>query len=171
VHGIIRAGAMENGGKAAILVSAALVGLSCNAFRRSGPDGPDPVVPPRLVDVVIEYRQPNECVAGSPRCLDNVAFYGNWMRDGEEFFLTPDAGRFVWKGIARRVPANFPPRDQPYFVRVFDPHMVGSPTEGASAERLKIGGETITRFYSPGNVNEFGLIYIDENGQGHTPFF
>jgi hypothetical protein len=162
---------MENRARAAVAVLAALTALSCNAFRRSGPDAPTEVVPPLLVDVVIEYRQPNECVDGSPRCLDNVSFFGNWMRPGEEFFLTPDAGRFIWRGVARRVPVNFPPRDNPHFVRVYDPHMVGSPTQGASAERLKVGGESITRFFAPGGVNEFGLVYIDQNGLGHTPFF
>jgi hypothetical protein len=162
---------MENLAKAALLALTAVAGLSCNAFRRSGPEQPDPVIPPAFVDVVIEYRQPNECVPGSPRCLDNVVFFGSWMRAGEEFFLAKQPGGFVWNGLARGVPVNYPDRDQPYLVRVFDPHMVGSPTEGASAERLKVGGETITRFYSPGNVNEFGLIYIDANGQGRTPLF
>jgi hypothetical protein len=144
--------------------------LSCHAFERAGPEGPDPFVPPTLVDVTVEYRQINECVPGSPRCQDNVVFFGSWMRPGEEFFLKPGPGRFVWTGTARRVPVNFPPRDQPYLVRVYDPFIVAGPTEGASAERLKVGGESINRFFSPGNAQEYGLVFIDANGLGHTPF-
>ena len=45
-----------------------------------------------------------------------------------------------------------------------------APTAGLTAERLKVGGETITRFDSPGNPRETGLIYIDENGQGRDLF-
>ena len=69
------------------------------------------------------------------------------------------------------MPVNFPPTpvSQPYLVRIYDPHIVGGPTEGITADRLKVGGEALTRFYSPGNPYESGLIYIDQNGQGRTP--
>jgi hypothetical protein len=152
------------------LVAAVLSLLSCNAFQRAGPDAAPTVNPPRLVPVTIEYTQVNECVAGSPRCEDNVVFFGSWMQAGQEFFLRKEPGRFVWKGTAPDVPVNFPPRGQPYFVRVYDPHVVGSPTEGVTAERLKVGGEAITRFYSPGNAYESGMVFVDDNGQGHSPY-
>jgi hypothetical protein len=98
-----------------------------------------------------------------------VVFFGDWMRPGEEFLLRPDPGRFIWRGTALRVPVNFPPRGDPYFVRVYDPHVVGSPTGGYSAERLRIGNEVITRYDSPGSNREAGLVYIDENGFGRSP--
>lgn len=157
--------------RAALLGVAALGALSCNAFRRTaGPDEAPPVNPPGTVSVTVEYEQIVECVEGSPRCADNVVFFGSWMQTGEEFFLRKEPGRFVWRGTAVRVPVNFPPRGQPYLVRIFDPHIVGGPTEGITADRLKVGGELLTRFYSPGNPSESGLIFIDQNGQGHTPF-
>lgn len=155
----------------ALLGLAALGALSCNAFRRAaGPEEATPVNPPRTVSVTVEYEQIVECVAGSPRCEDNVVFFGSWMHPGEEFFLRKEPGRYIWRGTALRVPVNFPPRGQPYLVRVYDPHFVGSPTGGVTADRLKVGGELLTRFYSPGNPSESGLIFIDENGQGRTPF-
>ena len=135
----------------AALAAAALSLLSCNTFRRSGPDALPEFNPPRTVSVTIEYVQPAECVEGSPRCEDNVVFFGSWMQAGQEFFLRKQPGLWVWKGTANNVPVNYPPRDQPYLVRVYDPHQAGSPTEGVSAEHLKVGGEAITRFYSPGN--------------------
>jgi hypothetical protein len=156
--------------RVALLSAAGLSVLSCNAFRKSGPDDAPAVNPPRSVSVTIEYTQVNECVAGSPRCEDNVVFFGSWMQAGQEFLLKKDPGRFVWKGTAIDVPVNFPPRGQPYLVRVYDPHVVGSPTEGVTAERLKVGGEAITRFYSPGNAYESGMVFVDDNGQGHSPF-
>jgi hypothetical protein len=159
--------------RAALLGAVALSTLSCNAFKRTaGPDAaPDPN-PPGTVSVTVEYDQVPECVEGSPRCQDNVVFFGNWMQPGEEFFLTKEPGRYIWRGTARRVPVNFPPSavSQPYLVRVYDPHIVAGPTEGVTADRLKVGGEALVRFYSPGNPSESGLIFIDQNGQGHTPF-
>ena len=155
---------------AVVLVAVALGG--CHDFTQEGPENPDPVPVPRLVDVTVEYRQPPECVEGSPpdRCGDNVVFFGSWMRDGEEFLLRPDPGRFIWRGTALRVPVNFPPRDGPYRVVVFDPHQAGSPTQGFSAEHLRVGDEVITRFDAPGGPREAGLIFIDENGFGRSPF-
>jgi hypothetical protein len=159
--------------RAALLGAAALSALSCNAFKRTaGPDVAPPVNPPGTVSVTVQYDQVPECVAGSPRCEDNVAFFGSWMQQGEEFFLKKEPGRFIWRGTALRVPVNFPPSavSQPYLVRVYDPHIVSGPTEGVTADRLKVGGEALVRFYSPGNPSESGLIFIDQNGQGHTPF-
>jgi hypothetical protein len=157
--------------RAGLLAAGLLGSLSCNAFRRTaGPDDAPPVSPPRTVSVTVEYEQIVECVPGSPRCEDNVVFFGSWMQIGEEFFLRKEPGRYVWRGTARRVPVNFPPTGEPFLVRIYDPHIVGGPTGGITADRLKVGGEALRRFYSPGNPYESGLIFIDENGQGHTPF-
>lgn len=157
--------------RAAVLGAVALSTLSCNAFRRTaGPEDAPLVNPPGTASVTIEYEQIVECVAGSPRCSDNVVFFGSWMQVGEEFFLKKEPGRFVWRGTAPRVPVNFPPRGDPYLVRIYDPHIVGGPTEGITADRLKVGGETLSRFFSPGNPYESGLVFIDQNGQGHSPF-
>jgi hypothetical protein len=158
-------------GRAALLGAVALSALSCNAFRRTaGPEDAPPVNPPATASVTIEYQQVVECVAGSPRCSDNVVFFGSWMQAGEEFFLKKEPGRFVWRGTAPRVPVNFPPFGEPYLVRIYDPHIVGGPTEGITADRLKVGGEALSHFYSPGNPYESGLVFIDQNGQGHSPF-
>jgi hypothetical protein len=156
----------------ALPVCAVFAFTGCYDFRLEGPENPDPVPIPRLVNVTIEYRQPPECVVGSVRCQDNVVFFGSWMRPGEEFFLRPDPGRFIWRGTALRVPVNFPPinRAEPYFVRVYDPHQSGSPTGGYSAEHLRVGDEVIVRFDSPGSDREAGLVFIDENGFGRSPF-
>jgi hypothetical protein len=157
--------------RAVLLAAAAFAAVSCNAFRRTaGPDEAPPVEPPLTVSVTVEYEQIVECVAGSPRCEDNVVFFGSWMQPGDEFFLKKEPGRFVWRGRAERVPVNFPPRGQPYLVRVFDPHIVSGPTQGVTADRLKVGGELMTRFFSPGNPFESGLVFIDQNGQGRSPF-
>ena len=154
---------------AAALISALSL-LSCNAFRRAGPQEADPVNPPAVVRVTIEYRQINECVAGSPRCDDDVVFAASWAQSGFTITLRPEPGRFVWRGTADTVPVNWPPRDQPYLVRVYDPHIVGGPTQGFTADRLKIGGELVQRFLYPGTPDELGLVFIDANGQGHNPF-
>lgn len=148
------------------VLAACLLATACDDYRVDGPVDPEPLAPPRTVSVTVEYLQPNGCVQGSPRCDDNVVFFGSWMRPGEEFFLRPQPGRFLWRGTATNVPVNFPPRGQPHAVVVYDPYLVGTPTAGLTAERLKVGGETITRFDSPGSPRETGLIYIDENGQG-----
>jgi hypothetical protein len=153
-----------------LLLALGLLGAACDNARLDGPTDPAAVSPPRLVTVTVEYLQPNECVEGSPRCEDNVVFFGSWMKPGEEFFLRPDPGRFTWRGTATNVPVNFPPRGQPHYVRVYDPHMVGSPTGGVTAARLKVGGEAISNFDNPGGVREVGLVYVDENGQGHNVF-
>jgi hypothetical protein len=99
-----------------------------------------------------------------------VIFFGSWMKPGEEFALKGDPGGFIWRGIATGVPVNFPPRDQAHYVRVFDPHILDSPSGGVTAERLRVGGQILTVFDSEGTPRESGLIYVDENGTGHNPF-
>jgi hypothetical protein len=157
-------------GSAAFLLAAAGLAVACYDFHLEGPEDPSPVTVPRLVTVAIEYRQPRGCINESTPCQEPVVFFGSWMRDGGEFALTPVPGTFVWRGTARGVPVNFPPVDQPYLVRVFDPFLRESPTGGVTAERLWIGRELVTRFDSPGGPEESGLVYIDDNGLGHNPF-
>jgi len=53
---------------------------------------------------------------------------------------------------------------------VFDPHLYDAPTVGATAERLRIGGQILTVFDSPSSPREVGLVYVDANGIGHNPF-
>lgn len=155
------------------LALAALLAPACYSFHTPGPEDPSPVPLPNTVAVTVQYRQPNGCVNASPsRCADAVVFYGTWMRPGGEFRLTPDsAGSHVWTGTAYSVPVNFPPRDAAYEVRIVDPYLQETP--GATryvAQRLIVGGETIARIEHPSNFDEFGLIYIDDNGQGRNPF-
>jgi hypothetical protein len=151
-------------------LAAALAGAGCYDFHLTGPEDPPPVMTPQLVSVTVEYRQPNGCSNSLGRCDDPVVFFASWLEPGNEFRLTRDAGGFIWRGTATRVPVNFPPRDHPHAVRVYDPHVYDAPTEGAAAERLRIGGQILTVFDSPGGPREVGLVYVDANGIGHNPF-
>lgn len=155
-------------GSAAALL--ALLG-GCYDFHLTGPEEAPPVPTPRLVSVTIEYRQPPGCLGGG-RCNDQVVFFGSWMRPGTEFALTRDAGNFVWRGVAYGVPVNYPPRENPapYEVRIYDPHLLASPTEGFAGERLTVGGESLKYVESPGRPDVHSLVFIDENGQGHNPY-
>jgi hypothetical protein len=164
------------GGRGALLVAA---GLTSACFEVQTTAGPSPVTQPRLVSVRLEYRQPAGCVAVIPSnvalCDNPVVFFGSWMRQPPPgtpagFLLTLTPGTLTWTGTVTGVPANFPPRDQPYFVRVYDPHLVETASGGVAASRLIVGGQIITQFDSPGTPSESGLIYIDDNGQGHSPF-
>jgi hypothetical protein len=155
---------------AAAALAAGVLGGACYDFHLTGPeDAPSPN-PPNLVSVTIEYRQPQGCVNSRTNCDDKVVFYGSWMRPGDEFNLQRDPGGYVWRGVAPGVPVNFPPRDLPHAVRVYDPHLLDQPNEGLTAERLRVGGQILTVIDSPGTTREAGLIYIDENGQGRNPF-
>lgn len=155
-------------------VSAALtLGIAlaaCNTFHRTGPESATPVPVPRLVTVVIEYRQPPVCASLGSSCDGPVVFYGSWMRPGNEFALTPQPATFVWKGTAINVPVNFPPFDQPYFVRIFDPYLRDTSTLGNTAERLRVGGQFMLYIQEGGTPLEAALVYIDDNGHGRTPF-
>lgn len=152
---------------------AILLTPACYSFHTPGPEDPSPLEQPRTVAVTVQYRQPNGCINANPaRCSDPVVFFATWMRPGGEFSLTPDgAGSFFWTGTAYSVPSNYPPRDAAYEVRVVDPHLQDTP--GAvryTAQRLIVGGESILRIEQPSRLDEFGLVYIDDNGQGHNPF-
>lgn len=141
-----------------------------------------PVQAPRVVSVKVEYRQPNGCANEAVHCNDLVVFFGSWMGPAEAgepipsgsaggpFPLRRTPGTYVWTGTVTNVPVNFPPRDQAYLVRVFDPHIVQSETGGVTALRLMVGGQTISFFDQPGTGNESGVIYVDDNGVGRNPY-
>lgn len=155
-----------------IVVSlATLPATGCFDFRVPGPEDPSPVSLPTLVSVDVQYRQPNGCESAPGFSCDTpVVFFGTWMPPGAEFPLTRDPGSRFWTGTAVGVPVNFPPRDVPYEVRIFDPFLRGSPTVGFTARRLIIGTEAVETINNQGSRNEHGLIYIDHNGQGRSPF-
>ncbi len=149
----------------------ALVATSCFEFRGVGPEDPTPERPPRLVDVTVEYLQPNVCENTVSSCEGPVVFFASWMRPDTEFNLTPDPNTLIYRGIAHGVPVNFPPHegDNPYQVRVFDPYLRERASGGFEAARLKVGGELLTSFGLLETVHVFAHVYVDENGIGHNP--
>src|SRR5258708_4101731 len=96
--------------RAALLGAVALSALSCNAFRRTaGPEDAAPVNPPGTASVTIEYEQIVECVAGSPRCSDNVVFFGSWMQaGGGRIFAQEGAGPLRLGGDGAPRPGELP---------------------------------------------------------------
>jgi hypothetical protein len=153
----------------ALALLGALLAGGC-FFEKSGPDGPSPVSVTRQVVVTVEYVQPGLCLNSANRCADPVVFFGSWMRPGQEFALTPVPGTFNWSGRASSVPANFPPSDEPYLVRVYDPYLLDTASGGVTAARLRIGGQMLVDVEAVGTPAESGRVYIDDNGVGHTPF-
>ncbi len=155
----------------AALACAAIATPGCPHLSLSGPDvAPTPETPPRTVSVTVEYRQPNGCGASSG-CTDPVVFFASWMRTERGIQMSLDSKTFVWRTTVTGVPVNFPPRDYPYQVRLYDPFLRDGPTRGTTADRLVVGGETLNRFDLPGGPDESAYVYIDENGVGHNPFF
>jgi hypothetical protein len=118
-----------------------------------------------------DARHPTNGCANTPAACDNlVVFFGSWMRPGQEIYLADDGGSHVWSGQVSGVPVNWPPVDEPHLVRVFDPHLVDTPTGGVTAARLVVGGQVMQDFDQPGTPQESGRVYIDDNGAGRTPF-
>jgi hypothetical protein len=156
-------------GRAALL--AGLVASGCLEFRGVGPDQAPPEHPPKVVDVTIEYRQPNGCQNAPSSCDDPVVFFGTWMRPGAEFPLTRDPQTFTYRGTALAVPVNFPPHDNefPYQVRVFDPHLRSSSTLGMTALRIKLGGESLVNFANLGTPEEHANVFVDADSFGRNP--
>jgi hypothetical protein len=152
----------------AVLAVAALASASCYDFHIDGPEDAPPPPLPRVASVTVEYHQPSQCSNVAARCADKVVFYGSWMRPGQEVFLSPVPGRFIWIGTVTGVPVNFPPAGGPHTVRVFDPYLVGSPTGGVSGRRLVVGGETLTQIEDFGTRDEKAQVYVDDNGFGHN---
>jgi hypothetical protein len=120
--------------------------------------------------VTVEYVQPGACLNSANRCADPVVFFGSWMRPGQEATLQPVAGRYVWTGNVPAVPVNFPPLEEPYLVRVFDPYLLDTPSGGVTAARLRVGGQLLTSFDWLGTPSESGRVYVDDNGVGHNPY-
>jgi len=161
---------MERQGRRIILASLALAaGLVGCDFQPDPPEGPSALPAPALTSVRIEYRQPNACANARVACDNLVVFFGSWMRPGQEIYLASDPGEHVWTGVAEGVPVNWPPVDEPHFVRVFDPHLVDTTTGGVTAARLRLGGQILTQYDSPGTPQESGLVYVDDNGVGRNP--
>jgi hypothetical protein len=152
-----------------VLVLLASAASSCLDFQQNPPTSPAPLRATRFVDVKVEYRQPTACENTGTACDNLVVFFGSWMKPGEEIYLSDVGGR-VWDGVATHVPVNWPPADEPHLVRVFDPHLVNTPTGGVTAARLQVGGQAIYFFDSPGTPQESGLIYIDDDGVGRNPY-
>jgi hypothetical protein len=143
---------------------------ACLEITKTVTEGPEPVPLPRLVSVKVEYRQHADCFNVVERCPERVVFFGGWMQVGEEVNLRLTPGTRVWTGTIANVPVNFPPRDHPHLVRVYDPHLEETETGGVTALRLVVGGQSITYFDQPGTTAESGVIYIDDNGVGRNPF-
>jgi hypothetical protein len=123
-----------------------------------------------MVSVTVEYRQPQGCLNVVTTCDEPVVFFGSWMHPGQEFQLINEPGSYIWRGTARGVPVNYPPREQPYLVRIFDPFLREGPGGGVTAQRLVVGGELLHNFDKPGGHDESALVYIDPSGTGHNPF-
>jgi hypothetical protein len=155
-------------GATALLMLLALGG--CYDFHQTGPEDPAPLPRPTVVTVRVEYVQPNGCIATARPCSDLVVFFGSWMRAGGEIQLTADPGSRVWTGVVTGVPVNYPPALGPYRVRIYDPYLQDSAVVRYTGQRLKIGGELLTRIDQPGGHDENALVYIDDIGQGHNPF-
>ena len=73
-------------------------------------------------------------------------------------------------GEAQNVPVNFPPSGEPYRVKVYDPYLRDTLTEGFAAERLVLGGQRVLTIDGGGGRNEAGLVYIDEQGQARNAY-
>lgn len=163
-------GSMERQGRRVVLALLALVVAAGCDFQPDPPEGPSALASTRLVNVRVEYRQPQGCENALPeRCVNLVWFFGSWMHKDEEIPLELVPGSYVWAGTATGVPVNWPPTDVPHFVRVFDPHLEGTSTGGVTAARLLVGGQVLTQYDSPGSPQESALVYVDDNGTGRNP--
>jgi hypothetical protein len=140
-------------------LAAALAASGC-FYDEEVVEGPSALPISRGVPVTIEYTQPGECLNAARRCADPVVFFGSWMRPGEEVTLRPLAGRYIWTGTVPAVPVNFPPADEPYLVRVYDPYLLDTPSGGVTAFRLRVGGQMLSSFDWLGTPSEVG----------HNPF-
>src|SRR5262249_59912085 len=88
---------------------------------------------------------------------------------GARVWLDPRSGGTFGPGYVQHVPVNWPPTDFPHYVRVYDPHLLDTPSGGVTAARLSVGGQVITDFDTPGTPTESGLIYVDDDGVGRSP--
>ena len=160
-----------------LLPAFALISMGCLDFHQTGTENPTPVVRPMLVSVTVEYRQPNLCSA-SDRCDDNVVLFASWLpmtldpqgrQTGGYMFLSR-VSAYAWRGVAQNVPVNYPPKDDPHVVAIYDPHLRDTPTNGVTASRLIVGQQNLTNLINAGTPRESAFVYVDENGYGHNPF-
>ena len=112
-------------------------------------EGPSALPPTTYSVVQVEYRQPNGCANVPESCVDRVVFFGSWMRPGEEILLDGAPGH-IWVGQATNVPVNWPPSISAHRVRVFDPYLVQTDSEGVTASRIRVGGEAVTHLEDVG---------------------
>jgi hypothetical protein len=160
---------MERQGRRLALALVAFAAAGGCDFQPDPPEGPSALPVTRLVSVTIEYRQPAGCVNAAGTCAVSPVFFASWMGRGDEVILTTAAGPSVWSGTVHNVPVNWPPTDEPHYVRVWDPHLLDTPNEGLTAARLTVGGQAIAHYDQPGTPQEAGLIYVDDNGIGRNP--
>jgi hypothetical protein len=158
-----------------LLLALTVAGAGCD-FQPDPEAGPSALPTERFVTITVQYRQPAGCQNSAGTCGNPVVFFGSWMTppsppaQGGEVLLTTLAGPNFWSGVVPNVPVNWPPTDVPHYVRVFDPHLLDTPTGGVTAARLTVGGQVITEYEEPGTPRESGLIYVDDNGVGRTPY-
>lgn len=152
------------------LLTAAGLSFGCYEFHLVGPEDPTPITPPQAVSVTVEYRQPHLCPTDSTDCQSAVLFSGSWMDRAAAFSLVRVGTTEFWRGTAYGVPVNYPPRDAPYSVQIFDPLLRHEPSEGRTAQRLVIGGESLRSGSGEDTPNARGLVYVDANGRGHNVY-
>jgi hypothetical protein len=152
------------------LLLLALASVACPDFQPDPPAGPTPITGgQRFATITVEYRQPQVCANTAARCQDSVVFFASWMGSGDQVVLATPAGPTFWTGVVRNVPVNWPPTDEPHRVRVYDPHLQNTDTNGVTAARLVVGSQSIYFFDNAGTPKENGLIYVDDDGIGHNP--
>lgn len=152
------------------LIAVALMLAACYDFHQTGPEDPEPTPIPERASITVEYEQPAGCVGVGANCQDLVIFLGSWMPPGGQIFLTPDATRRIWTARITDVPVNYPPRGEPYEVRVYDPHLQETSAIRYTGQRLRLGSESLVRLARPGSRDEAALVYVDSTGTGHNPF-
>jgi len=138
--------------------------------RPVGPEDAAQLPNPTLVSVRVEYVQPAACLTSNPSCANRVVFFASWLPPGSEFALELVSGTRIWRATADDVPVNYPPKGEPYEVRIFDPFIAASATRGITANRITVGGEFLTKYSYVGTTSEGALVFIDVNGQGHNAF-
>jgi len=149
-------------------VALTLAIVACKAAEI--PIGPGPVAVPGRVSVTVEYRQPNSCQNVQASCSGDVVFYGSWMRPGGEVTLRAQPDSYVWTATISGVPVNFPPSDEPYFVRIYDPFLRDTATGGVTGRRVRIGRQALIVLDRVDTPEEFAWVFVDANGVGHNPF-
>jgi len=152
------------------LPTVATLASGCYQFHLVGPSQPDPVTPPQSVSVTVEYRQPHLCAPDSSDCQAAVLFSGSWMDRAAAFSLTRVGTTDAWRGTAYAVPVNFPPRGAAYSVQIYDPLLKDDSSQGRTAQRLVIGGETVRSVADENTPQAHGFVYVDAEGRGRNVY-